>query len=536
MNCKINYVTGCLMGALFFLTGIAAQAQKKPSPKPNVIIILSDDVGYGDVSCYGGISIHTPNIDRLAGRGLRFTNGHASASTCTPSRYSILTGQYAWRKKGTDILPGSAPLVIPTDRATLGTLFQQAGYHTAAIGKWHLGLGPAAGPDWNGIIKPGPNEVGFDYSFLIPATPDRVPCVYVENHHVVNSDPKDPITVSYRHPVGSLPTGKEAPDQLKMKTSPGQGHLGTIINGISRIGWMSGGRSAWWTDSTISDVMTGKTIEFIKKNQHHPFFIYFASHDIHVPRVPDHRFVGKSGMGPRGDEILELDWEVGRLLQTLKKLRLEKNTLIIFSSDNGPVLDDGYQDDAVEGAAHPTITRSISDLDHEMFGTGLAHRPAGPYSGGKYSILDGGTRVPFIACWPGIIKPGASHALICQVDLLASFANFLGEKLNTADGPDSFDLWNTLLGKSKEGRKNLVEQGPTLALVEGDWKYIEPHPGPALLKLVNIQSGLSLQPQLYDLKTDTAEKNNLAAQYPGMVKKMAAELEQIKTAGRSRNK
>src|SRR5690348_1362602 len=294
MNCKINYITGWLMGALCFLTCTALQAQRKSSPKPNVIIILSDDVGYGDVSCYGGVSINTPNIDRLATSGLRFTNGHASASTCTPSRYSILTGQYAWRKKGTDILPGSASLIIPTDRATLGTLFQQAGYHTAAIGKWHLGLGPAAGPDWNGVIKPGPNEVGFNYSFLIPATPDRVPCVYVENHHVVNLDPKDPIGVSYQHPVGSLPTGKESPDRLKMKTSPGQGHLGTIINGISRIGWMSGGRSAWWNDSTISDVMTGKTIEFIKKNQHHPFFIYFASHDIHVPRVPDHRFAGKS--------------------------------------------------------------------------------------------------------------------------------------------------------------------------------------------------------------------------------------------------
>ncbi|HEY6083675.1 MAG TPA: sulfatase-like hydrolase/transferase, partial [Chitinophagaceae bacterium] len=254
------YVTGCLIGALCFLTCSALQAQRKSSPKPNVIIILSDDVGYGDVSCYGGVSINTPNIDRLATRGLRFTNGHASASTCTPSRYSILTGQYAWRKRGTDILPGSASLIIPTDRATLGTLFQQAGYHTAAIGKWHLGLGSAAGPDWNGLIKPGPNEVGFDYSFLIPATPDRVPCVYVENHHVVNLDPKDPISVSYQHPVGSLPTGREAPDRLKMKTSPGQGHLGTIINGISRIGWMSGGRSAWWTDSTISDVMTGKTI------------------------------------------------------------------------------------------------------------------------------------------------------------------------------------------------------------------------------------------------------------------------------------
>lgn len=522
---------------VFFLcSSIYLHAQTKMKVKPNVIVILTDDVGYGDISCYGGKDIYTPNIDYLASHGVRFTNGHAAASTCTPSRYSILTGQYAFRNKQAHILPGSAPLIIAPERTTLGKIFQRAGYNTAAIGKWHLGLGPdPGGADWNGVIKPGPDEVGFDYSFIIPATPDRVPCVYVENHHVYHLDHRDPIMVSYQHPVGNLPTGTKDPQLLWMKTSPGQGHLGTIINGISRIGWMSGGRSAWWVDSTISQVMTDKVVNFIKENRHHPFFIYFACHDVHVPRVPDHRFAGKSGMGPRGDELLEMDWGVGRVLQALKQYHLTKNTMIIFSSDNGPVLDDGYQDGAVEGAEHPKVMTGVSDLNHERFGTAVSpHRPAGPFSGGKYSIMEGGTRVPFITYWPGVIKPAVSDALVCQVDLLHSFAHLLGERLVDDDGPDSFNLLNTFLGRSKTGRKILVEQGPTLALVEGNWKYIEPHRGPALLKLVNIASGLSMEPQLYDLETDSTESDNLAPQYPERVKEMAATLKKIEAEAASR--
>lgn len=532
-----NAGISCL-AMLFLFSSLSLHAQTKTKPKPNVIIILTDDVGYGDVSCYGGKDIYTPNIDYLASHGVHFTNGHAAASTCTPSRYSILAGQYAFRNKQAHILPGSAPLIISTERMTLGKIFQRAGYRTAAIGKWHLGLGPApGGADWNGVIKPGPVEVGFDYSFIIPATPDRVPCVYVENHHVYHLDPKDPITVSYEHPVGYLPTGDKYPRLLWMKTSPGQGHLGTIINGISRIGWMSGGKSAWWVDSTISDVMTGKVVDFIKENRHHPFFIYFACHDVHVPRVPDHRFVGKSGMGPRGDELLEMDWCVGRVREALKKYHLTDNTLIVFSSDNGPVLNDGYQDGAVEGAAHPKVAAGISDLSHERFGEAVPpHNPAGPFSGGKYSMLEGGTRVPFIVYWPGVTKPAVSDALVCQVDLLSSFAHLLGEKLVDDEGPDSYNLLNTFLGKSKTGRKMLVEQGPTLALVEGDWKYIEPHEGPALLKSVNIASGLSMEPQLYDLRTDSAERINLASKYPERIKEMAAALKKIKTEEISRPK
>ncbi|MGH2645053.1 MAG: sulfatase-like hydrolase/transferase, partial [Chitinophagaceae bacterium] len=421
------------------------EAQERSS-KPNVIVILTDDLGYGDLSCYGAKKIQTPNVDKIAKEGLRFTNAHSMASTCTPSRYSILTGEYAFRKQGAHILPGNASLLISLNQATLGTIFQKAGYHTADIGKWHVGLGPVGGPDWNGRIAPGPNEVGFNYSFIFPATADRVPTIFVENHHTVALDSADPITVSYLHKVGNDPTGAEDPQLLKMKSTPGQGHLGTIVNGIARIGWMEGGHRARWVDEELGDDFFDQVQSFIVKNQHHPFFIYYAMNEIHVPRMPDTRFKGKSELGYRGDVILEMDYFVGKLFQTLKWLHLDKNTLIVFTSDNGPVLNDGYLDGSVK-------------LDH-------GHKPAGPFSGGKYSMLEGGTRMPFIVKWPGVVKPGVSHAMISQVDLLASFADMLHVKLGPLDGVDSQDELKALLGKTEKGRKTLVEQdnGGVLAL------------------------------------------------------------------------
>lgn len=482
--------------------------------KPNVIIIYADDLGYGDLSCYGATQIHTPNVDRLASEGLRFTDAHSSASTCTPSRFSILTGEYAFRNKGAHILPGNASLLIPLHQATLGTLFQGAGYRTACIGKWHVGLGPAGGPDWNGVIKPGPNEVGFDYSFIFPATADRVPTVYVENHRIIALDSTDPITVSYQHKVGNDPTGKEHPELLKMKSS--HGHDGTIVNGIGRIGWMTGGYKARWADEALADDFLSEAQQFIERNKSHPFFLYYAVNEIHVPRMPDTRFKGKSHLGYRGDVILEMDYVVGQLLKTLDYLGLSKNTLIVFSSDNGPVLDDGYRDQAVE-------------MDH-------GHKPAGPFRGGKYSVFEGGTRMPFIVRWPGVVTPGVSDALISQVDLLASFAALTHQELKPQDAPDSHDLLDVLLGKSTRGRTSNIEQnnGSVLAFVQDGWKYIEPHKGPAVLREVNIESGLNPAPQLYNLRADPGEKHNLASEYPEKVSRLAAALKQRQETGRSR--
>lgn len=495
-----------LVIALFFASFSYAQT------RPNVVLIYIDDLGYGDLSCYGATALKTPNMDRLAKEGLRFTDGHAAAATCTPSRYAMLTGQYAWRKPGTGVLPGNAASVIDADRITLPGIFQRAGYSTAVVGKWHLGLGPQGGPDWNAEIRPNPNDLGFDYTFIMAATGDRVPTVYIENRRVVGLDPADPIRVSYGTPIGDWPTGKAHPELLKMH--PSHGHDQTIVNGISRIGYMTGGKSALWKDEDMADVFTGKAIAFIQQHKDKPFFLYFATHDPHVPRVPHPRFVGKTTMGPRGDAIMQTDWVVGEILATLDRLNLTKNTLIVFTSDNGPVVDDGYKDDAVEKLG--------------------SHKPAGALRGGKYSNFEGGTRVPFIVRWPGRVKPGVSNALVAQVDFIASFAAFTNQKLAESDAPDSFNVLPALLGKSKTGRQHLVEQAGALSLRQGEWKYIEPGKGARYDKNTNTELGNDQSAQLYNLADDPGETKNLATKHPDRVKRMAEHVRQIREKGRSR--
>ena len=476
--------------------------------RPNIVVILTDDLGYGDVSADGATAIKTPSIDRLAAEGLRFTDAHASAATCTPSRYSLLTGEYAWRKPGTGILPGNAALIIEPGRTTLPAVLQKAGYTTGAVGKWHLGLGPAGGPDWNAPIAPSPNDVGFTYSFIMAATGDRVPTVFIENHRIVGFDAADPIAVSYTEPIGNQPTGRDHPELLKMH--PSHGHDQTIVNGISRIGYMSGGKAALWKDEEMADVFTGKAVSFIESHQNGPFFLYFATHDPHVPRVPHPRFAGKTTLGPRGDAIVEADWSVGEILGTLDRLNLTRNTLVIFTSDNGPVVDDGYKDGAVEKLG--------------------SHKPGGPFRGGKYSAFEAGTRIPFIVRWPGHVKPGVSAALMSQVDLLASFAALTGQKLAPADAADSVDHLSALLGTSATGRTQLVESAGGLALRQGQWKYIEPNKRQKINKETNTELGNDTVPQLYDLSADPGETRNLAPEQPARVQSMTAELDAIRKA------
>jgi arylsulfatase A-like enzyme len=494
------------------VANFALPACNRSVEHPNIIIIYADDLGYGDVSCYGSRTINTPNIDRAASQGLRFINAHCTSATSTPSRYSLLTGEYAWRRKGTSVLPGDASAIIDPGRTTIASVLKKAGYATGVVGKWHLGLGPAGGPDWNGDIKPGPLDIGFDYCFLIPATGDRVPCVYVENHRVVGLDPSDPIKINYQKKIGDWPTGKENPELLKMY--PSHGHDMTIVNGVSRIGWMTGGKSALWVDENMADTITRKAINFIERNKDKPFFLYFATHDIHVPRLPHPRFAGKSGMGPRGDAILEFDWAVGVILKTVERLKLDKKTLIIITSDNGPVVDDGYKDMAVE-----------------LLGN---HKPAGPLRGGKYSLFEGGTRVVFIAKWTGKIKPGVSSALFSQIDLLASFAALTGQKLEENDAPDSFNHLDALLGKNRKGREWLVEHAGRLTIIKGDWKYIEPGPGPKILMNTNTETGNDPMPQLYNLNDDIGEKNNLAENFPYITSELSRLLEKIKESGKTK--
>jgi arylsulfatase A-like enzyme len=492
--------------------GFPDSARAASKAKPNIVLIYADDVGYGDLSCYGATRVKTPNLDRLAGGGLRLTNAHAGSATCTPSRYSLLTGEYAWRRKDTHVLPGDAQLLIHPEQQTMPGMLQKAGYRTGVVGKWHVGLGNGE-IDWNRDVTPGPNQVGFDYSFIIPATLDRVPCVFVENSRVVNLDPKDPIRVSYDKPFPGELTGRDHPELLKMK--PSHGHDQAIVNGVSRIGYMTGGRSALWTDENIVFELTSKAQTFIDEHKTEPFFLYFATPEIHVPRMPNRRFVGKTDMGPRGDSIVELDWSVGQILDALDRNGLTKNTLVMFSSDNGPVVDDGYRDQAVERLGN--------------------HRPAGIYRGGKYSIFDGGTRVPLMVQWPGHVKPDStSDALFSQLDMYASLASLTGQKLQRDAAPDSFNELPALLGQSKKGRPYVIEHAGSLSVLQDGWKYIAPSKGPKMNKNTNTELGNDPNPQLYNLRDDAGEQHNLAGQEPERVKKLATLLNKVESEAVSR--
>lgn len=475
---------------------------------PNIIFIYSDDLGIGDLSCYGTSKVYTPHLDSLANSGLRFTNAYATSATSTPSRFGLLTGMYPWRKNNTGIAPGNSGLIIDTARTTLADICKETGYTTAVIGKWHLGLGGENGPDFNHKITPNTQNLGFDYEFLIPATVDRVPCVYVENGCVVNLDPNDPITVDYKNKVGNRPTGKEHPELVTLK--PSQGHNNTIINGIPRIGYMSGGESALWVDEDIADTITSKAKQFIVKNRNKPFFLYVGTQDIHVPRIPHPRFKGKSGLGDRGDVILQLDWTVGEIIHTIDSLNLSDNTLIIFTSDNGPVLDDGYHDQAFE----------------KLNG----HTPMGKYRGGKYSVFEAGTRIPFIVSWKNHIQKDIQPALFSQIDVFASIANLLHQSIEKGMAPDSENALDVLMGKNNKNRDFIIQQNTsnTLAIIKDDWKYIEPSSAHRLEYWTKIELGNDTVPQLFNLEKDPSEKYNIATKYPDKVKMLSTMLDSVK--------
>ena len=499
----------------FALTAAGAASAEEPRRPPNVVVIMADDLGYGDVSCYGATALKTPHIDALADRGLRFTQGYCSASTCTPTRFSLLTGTYAFRQKGTGIAPPNAPALIRPDTETLASLLQRAKYETAVVGKWHLGLGGDAGPDWNGTLSPGPLEIGFDHAFLLPTTNDRVPQVYVQDRRVLNLDPADPLWVGRKKPSPDHPTGKTHRDTLTMDWS--HGHNGTIHNGVSRIGFYTGGHAARFRDEDLADRWVAESVAFLERHEEErpdePFLLFFASHDLHVPRVPHERFQGATSLGYRGDSIVQLDWCVGELTAALERLGLTEETLVVFCSDNGPVLDDGYQDGAVEKIGE--------------------HRPAGPFRGGKYSVFEGGVRTPFLACWPGTIEPGTtSDAVVCTIDLPASLAALAGVKVPAGACVDSVNLAPALLGEpGATGREELVVQdnGAAFALRQGRWK-LHRHPRGRTRNLV-VEAKLTSTPvpefALFDLSTDPRETTDLAAERPAIAEPMRERLEAI---------
>jgi arylsulfatase A len=487
--------------------------------KPNIIVIMADDLGFGDLSCYGATTYETPHIDALAKEGMQFMSGYCTASTCTPTRFSLLTGTYAFRVKGTGIAPPSAPAVIAGGTPTIASMLKSAGYRTAVIGKWHLGLGGPEGPDWNGELKPGPLEIGFDYSFLLPTTNDRVPQVYVENHRVLNLDSADPLRVGNKKPDEDHPTGISHRDTLKMDWT--HGHNNTIHNGISRIGFYTGGETARFRDEDLADKWVEKSVAWIEKNKETPFFLFFASHDNHVPRIPHERFQGVTPHGFRSDSVVQLDWCVGELTKTVERLGLSQNTLFVFCSDNGPVMDDGYADDALEKLGE--------------------HRAAGPFRGGKYSVYEGGTRTPFLTRWKGTITPGLSDEVVSTMDLYASLASLTGAELPKDAALDTTDVLGALLGeKNAKGRSELVQQdngsGGTFGFRSGNWKLLRHDSKKASnLVLERKLTGTDVpQYQLFDLSVDPGESEDLFATQPEVASRLQARLDEIIESGRTR--
>ncbi len=484
----MKFTTALLM--LASLTPLLQANQSKGNP--NIIVILGDDIGWGDIGCYGATRIKTPHIDGLARDGLRFTDAHASAAVCTPTRYSTLTGQYSWRRNAPGLNKGVAnadsPLLIPTDMETLPKILQQAGYRTGAIGKWHLGFGLSK-PDYNQDLRPGPLEIGFDEFFGFPATNDRVPTVYVRDHRVINLDPADPIAYSYEKPPAGSP-------------------LSRFVASRNRIGWMSGGKAARWKDEELADTLTHEAVSFIEHNQESPFFLYFAPHDAHAPTIPHQRFKGRTGLGGRADMVEELDWSVGEILRTLDRLKLADETLVIFSSDNG-----------------------ASKAKEQN------HRPNGPYRGVKSQLWEGGHRVPFIARWPGYITPGASSSLIGLVDLPATAAAIVSVELSDGAAPDSFNILPDLLGKPNPNpRDHLVVMSGKgdLAILQGPWKYI-----PDLSVADGWSSWSKKAPHrnatkligagLYNLAEDPGENTNLAGENPETVQRLVTLLDSVQS-------
>ncbi len=492
----------------FSIAALAAGAGAKTlggmRHKPRAVVVFyADDLGYGDTSTYGQSRVPCPNLDRLAAEGRKFTDAHSPTSVCTPSRYSLLTGDYAFRRPGTTILDGDAKLILPLaggPKLTLPEMMRRAGYRTAAIGKWHMGLGAGDEPtNWNMRVSPGPNEVGFDHSFVMAATADRVPCVFLRNGNVVGLDPADPIEISYDNVPRKWDdeiTSHTNPELLKAWGRPSdRQHDKTIIDGISRIGHMRGGKAACWRDQEISDTLCREADDFLRESDGKPVFIYFCTSDVHVPRDPHPRFRGKTDLGIRGDVAVEMDDALGQIRASLKKYGYD-DTLFVFTSDNGPFIPDGYEDGA------PEAWKGVN--------------PAHPWRGGKYGPYEGGTRVPFVVSWPGEIAPGSeSSALVSQTDIARTLASIVGESVPEGSMRDSLDLADVIVDGAKEGRTELVEQpgwGPG-GFRSGNWKLV---------------SGGNGKPQLYDLSCDPAETRDVAQEHPEIVSRLAARLAEIR--------
>jgi len=425
-RCSRLALLGCIAGILLWPVWSAA------ADRPNIIVIYTDDLGYGDVGCYGATKVRTPHIDRIAREGRRFTDAHTASAVCTPSRYALLTGEYPFRANRWNAIFSKIGLIVDPAKTTIADLLKRKNYATACIGKWHLGFGEQT-PDWNGDLKPGPLELGFDYYFGLPTVNSHSPFVLVENHRVLGLDPADPLV------FGGTPPTKAYPEKI-FAHEP-----------------VSGGRAAHalYQDEELGTVLTAKAVSWIRARKDEPFFLLFATPQIHHPFTPHRRFQGTSDCGRYGDFIHELDWMVGEVLATLDELELAENTIVIFTSDNGGMLNEGGQ---------------------EAWRAG--HRANGDLLGYKFGAWEGGHRVPFIVRWPGKVPAGTtSRAFIStNLDMLATFAAITAQRLGAGEGPDSFNMLAALTGTpAKPIREHLViapNAPKNVAIRSGPWLYI----------------------------------------------------------------
>ena len=472
---------------LLLLAGVlVALTLAQPSRKPNIVIILADDMGWGDPGSYNRQSkAKTPNIERLASQGMRFTDAHSPSSVCTPTRYGLLTGRYAWRtslKSG--VLQGYDPLLIEPGRATIASMLKVQGYNTGAVGKWHLGFGKTKPVDYSKPLTPGPNAIGFDYFFGIPSSLDFTPYVYVEKESVVEA-----------------PTATVA--ESKHQRDGGQGF------------WRGGPIAPSFKHKEVLGKLTDKAVGFIQKQtKAAPFFLYFPMSAPHTPWLPLGEWKGKSGAGDYGDFVMQTDAMVGRVVKALEDAGFAENTLVIFTSDNG---------------AHWLP----GEVEHYQ------HQANGKRRGQKADIWEGGHRVPFIARWPGQVKAGSvNDELICLTDLMATAAAVAGAKLQTNSAEDSYTLLPTLLrGKQNRPIREAVVHHSidgTFAIRQGDWKLalgLGSH-GFSEPKDIKAKAGEAAG-QLYNLKDDPEEKANLWLKQPELVARLTALLEKYQQEGRS---
>lgn len=487
--------------------GCSAFAQESKK-KPNVVLIYTDDLGYGDVGCNGATKVRTPNIDKIAAQGRRFTNAHVASAACSPSRYGLLTGRYPWRANFWRPVFAPSPLQIDPNRKTLPDVMKASGYATACVGKWHLGFGEKPRIDWNGKLSPGPLDCGFDYYYGVPVVNSHPPFVYVENDRVLGLDPSDPIKYTRK---GNVPS-KAYP----LKHTKG------------RFAGMTGGKAAHdlYVDEMVGTHLTEKATAWMGEQKNKPFFLYFATTNIHHPYTPHPRFKGTSDCGDYGDFIHELDWMVGEVMKTLEEMGELDNTLLIFTSDNGGMLN--------------PVGKAAWEAGHKL---------NGDYLGFKFDVWEGGQRIPFLAQWPGHVPPNTtSDALICTTDLMATVAGMLGQKLGPDEGPDSVNILPALTGTPEKPLHDyliLMAAGRgRYGVRKGKWMYIPGQGGGGfgngihgLAKTDQKNSDVldrgdrgAIKPgapanQLYDLEKDPGQHTNVIEQFPEVAKELQAILD-----------